>query len=605
MTVRHTTVLLLALAAVLFLGRLGAHDVWAPDEPRYAAVAQSMLDGEGWIVPHFNGKVYDQKPPAFFWLIVASSIPEGAVTPWSARLPSALAALLALVLVIRLGDRLFGTPAGLLAAAVLGSCHLWVWQARTGQIDMVFSVMILLALSSYERAWRKGVDAGFRDMVPVYLWGGLATATKGPMGFLIPLAVASGMRWLTGDAPRLHLGKGLAAAAAVLAAWLIPAWVVGGNDYMDRLVFRQTVVRYLDPWHHYHPPYYFLKTIPLDMLLWTVFLPGALWVSWRRARHEGCASSRFLLLWVLAVVGLFSLSRAKRNIYVLPSFPALALLCGAYLKVRLFPQKDIEGVRAFTGSSASTVQQDVVGAGSPPGESSASTVQRDDVGAGSPGPYPSNILWAMVRRLPERERSLWSPGPYPRDILWALRIHLVLVLILALAGPWIIARRYDWMLPHALSLPLVLLPLALGLAVSTRRPTVSSLRGTLVWAGAASLCLMLCLHLVVLPAFDRERSAAPVARALLRAAPGDEPLFNYRIERPEVIFHVRRPMHYLSTPDEVLAAAGLRPRIISLAPVAEVEGLRAQPGLGVTVRERYRVGRHDLAVLELRRRGEP
>lgn len=83
----------LLAATVLFLWQLGEHDLWAPDEPYFAEGAREMVVDGRWTVPHVNGKVSPDKPPLFFWLIALFSLPLGTVTSFTARLPSALAAL--------------------------------------------------------------------------------------------------------------------------------------------------------------------------------------------------------------------------------------------------------------------------------------------------------------------------------------------------------------------------------------------------------------------------------------------------------------------------------------------------------------------------------
>ncbi len=95
----------LAAAAVLFFWWLGGHDLWAPDEPYFAEGAREMVVDGHWAVPHVNGVVTTDKPPLFFWLIALFSLPFGEVNSWTARLPSALAALGTVALTMRLGRR--------------------------------------------------------------------------------------------------------------------------------------------------------------------------------------------------------------------------------------------------------------------------------------------------------------------------------------------------------------------------------------------------------------------------------------------------------------------------------------------------------------------
>ncbi|MCK5008988.1 MAG: glycosyltransferase family 39 protein, partial [Deltaproteobacteria bacterium] len=93
----HIFVLLILSSAIFFVN-IGGWDLWNPDEPRYAQVAKEMMESGNWILPHLNSRVYPDKPPVFFWLIALSSKIKGEVTSFSARFPSALAAVLGVLI---------------------------------------------------------------------------------------------------------------------------------------------------------------------------------------------------------------------------------------------------------------------------------------------------------------------------------------------------------------------------------------------------------------------------------------------------------------------------------------------------------------------------
>ena len=107
------------LAAVLLAWNIWAYDLWAPDEPYFAEGAREMVKDGHWIVPHVNGVVTTDKPPLFFWLIALLSLPGGAVSSVSARLPSVLASIGTLLLTIRLGRRFGGERVGTFAGVLL------------------------------------------------------------------------------------------------------------------------------------------------------------------------------------------------------------------------------------------------------------------------------------------------------------------------------------------------------------------------------------------------------------------------------------------------------------------------------------------------------
>jgi hypothetical protein len=121
----------------------------------------------------------------------------------------------------------------------------------------------------------------------------------------------------------------------VVLAWLVPAGLSGGREYLHQIVFRQNVTRYADPWHHFEPWYYYLTIIPAEFFPWSFFLPGAIVFGWKGGweRTEGKDRKGFLfaLAWMVVTVVFFSLSPAKRSVYILTMYPAMALLVGAFL----------------------------------------------------------------------------------------------------------------------------------------------------------------------------------------------------------------------------------------------------------------------------------
>jgi 4-amino-4-deoxy-L-arabinose transferase-like glycosyltransferase len=328
---RARDLLLLALAtALLFLPGLGRRDVWNPDEARYAEVAREMAEARSWALPRLDGAIYTQKPPLFFWLVDAASLLTGGVDETSTRLPSALAAIGATLLVYRLGRRLSGRRAGLLAALTFATSFKVMWQARFGQIDMLLTFLVALQLWWFVR--------GFTEERPrlyglVYLAGGLAVLAKGPAGLLPPLlAIVAFLVWSgeRGELRHLRLGRGLLIVLAVVLAWLLPAALAGGGAYIDQIVLRQNLTRYANPWHHRLPWYYYLTVIPPEFMPWSFLLPTA-FVAGRGLGGRQRDGFRLACCWAIVTLVFFSLSPAKRDVYVLTLYPALALLIGAAL----------------------------------------------------------------------------------------------------------------------------------------------------------------------------------------------------------------------------------------------------------------------------------
>ena len=350
--------LLAVLGALLFLPGLGRHDVWNPDEARYAEVAREMPLLGHWAVPHLNGQVYSQKPPLLFWSIAFFGRLTGGLDATAARLPSALAAIGSLLLVYAIGRRFFGRRAAWIAAAAFATCFKVIWQGRFGQIDMLLTGLVTLGVWFWARGYterRPGLYYLF------FLSAGLATLAKGPVGLLPPLLSILAFLAVTRDREelkRLRIGRGLLLWALVVLAWLVPAGLDAGPDYLRQIVFRQNVTRYANPWHHFAPPWYYLGILPGEFFPWSFLLPVAIVAGWKRlVRPEGGAfrpaileeSSRaldrlvgeraragflFCLCWAVVTLVFFSISPAKRSVYILTMYPALALLAGSGARPR-------------------------------------------------------------------------------------------------------------------------------------------------------------------------------------------------------------------------------------------------------------------------------
>lgn len=328
---RRDPLAVVLFAALLILPGLGNRDLWNPDEPRYAEVTREMLDTGQVFVPHLNGEMYTQKPPLLFWSMGIAALLTGGLDETAARLPSAAAAIATTLLVFLMGRLLFNRRAGWIAAAAFLTCVKILWQARTGQIDMLLGFCVAAAMWMWIRGW-------VEDRPELFKWffvlTGLATVAKGPAGFLPPLlGIVAFLAWQRDWArlKQLRIGRGFLIWGAVVLAWLAPAILVGGDEYMQEIVFKQNVGRYLDPWHHFKPWYYYLTVIPGDFFPWALLLPASIAAGWKGLVGETRKGFLFALCWMAATVVFFSISPAKRSVYILSMYPAMALLVGAGL----------------------------------------------------------------------------------------------------------------------------------------------------------------------------------------------------------------------------------------------------------------------------------
>lgn len=326
----HLLILTL-FASLLFFYNLGGWDLWDPDEPRYAQVAREMAEAGNWILPHLNNQIYPDKPPVFFWLIALSYKVTGTFNSFAARLPSASAAIAGILLTYLLGAKLYGARAGFMSALILSTMGEYFWLGRRANIDMTLNMFFLSALFVFYWWYQTGIAE--RRSLYIYLFYcfmAAATLTKGPVGFILPALTVVFYLCLKKDVSslkRLFFHPGALLFFAVVLAWVIPACIQGGEAYRDEILFKQTIGRVHNSWSHKQPFYYYFKNLPSLLYPWVFFLPSAFMYLFSR-RKEIKEDILFPVIWFITVFVFFTLCSGKRQLYLLPLFPAVALMIG-------------------------------------------------------------------------------------------------------------------------------------------------------------------------------------------------------------------------------------------------------------------------------------
>ena len=329
----------LGLASLLLLARLGAIDLWAPDEPRYAQVAEEVRALErgpaSLVMLTLNGRPYDQKPPLYFCLAALAGAAGGRVTETAARLPSALAGLALVALVLGWGSRLLGRTAATLGAGMLVTAPLFAYLARRTQLDVLLALFEALALFGF---WRldRGIGSRRANLALMHASMGLGVLTKGPVGVLVPsLVIVAYLIWERRPSALRAAFPPRALALSVLPGivWIALATALAPAGFFDGAVIRNLYGRFFLGTSKANPWYFFFGVFPADWLPWT-FLWPLVWFAGRRevfapgAADEPRRAWRLLLAWVGVTFVFFSISTGKRDLYLLPCYPAAALLTG-------------------------------------------------------------------------------------------------------------------------------------------------------------------------------------------------------------------------------------------------------------------------------------
>ncbi len=330
--------LLLGFCFILLFLNLARWDLWNPDEPRYGQVAREMVQGGDWILMHFNGKTYADKPPLFFWLIGLSSYLWGGFTSFAVRFPSALFGTLTVVLTFILGKRLYGLRTGFLSGIILATSLEFAYLSTRANIDatlVFFTTASLICFFQWDR-FRNGERDQQGTIKRLSIYGfyvgmALATLTKGPVGFLLPLLVSLVYLAIQRDwkgMKEMRLLSGMLLFLVIVLSWYLPAVLKGGRPYLNETLFHQTIDRYSKGWSHVKPFYYYLYNFPFEFMPWFLFLPAAVAYGFSKELVEKRKESLFLLIWFAVIFLFFSLSKGKRGLYMLPVYPATSLMVG-------------------------------------------------------------------------------------------------------------------------------------------------------------------------------------------------------------------------------------------------------------------------------------
>lgn len=336
---RRDLLSLALLFGALYFALLGGHPLSNPDEGRYAEIPREMIASGDYVTPRLNGVNYFEKPPLLYWA-VAGCLRVFGFNEWAVRIMPALSGLGGVLLTYAAARRLHGRAAGLASAAVLGSSLLFFALSRLLILDMAVSMLMCATLFCFILGVREAPGARRRwFFYGLYASAALATLTKGLIGFLVTGAVMFLWLLIFNQWKRLrplHLPTGVALFLAIAAPWHVLA--AQRNETWAQFYFvHEHWERFTTTTHgRYEPFYYFIPIVLLGLFPWT----GFLWAAGREAlaggwaRRKENADAWFLVTWAAFVFLFFSKSQSKLIPYILPVFPPLAVLVGAWLARR-------------------------------------------------------------------------------------------------------------------------------------------------------------------------------------------------------------------------------------------------------------------------------
>ncbi len=323
--------LLLGLTGWLYLFQLGTIPLLGKDEPKNAEATREMMERNDWVAPRLAGELWFDKPILIYWagLLAFHLIGPGEL---AARLPSALFGMAGVLLTWACARRIFGDTVGWRSAVILATSLEYFWFSRSAVTDIPLTFFVTLSLVAFYAAMEG--HASRRWAYPLcFAATGAAVLTKGPVGVVLPALAAGAFLIFQGRLQELRRVPWLSSLAAFLlvaAPWYVVVALRHGPEFWSDFIVNRNLERYTSGIHHHPGPiYYYLPILVIGPFPWGALFPFSVWSVLR----EGWEALRgrlrpvgFLLLWILLPLLFFSFAGSKLPSYLLPCFPAVAIL---------------------------------------------------------------------------------------------------------------------------------------------------------------------------------------------------------------------------------------------------------------------------------------
>jgi 4-amino-4-deoxy-L-arabinose transferase-like glycosyltransferase len=333
---------LIVTCLILFFFGLGAVPIQDIDEAMHAATSKDMVLSGDWVTPRYNGENFYDKTPLYNWLAAISFLLFG-FTEFAARLPAALLGSGCVLITYWLARRMFGPVVAFLSALVLATSAEYMVLSRVVVHDISLAFFVTLALTLFFVGYKNE-----KHRKPAFLFGyaalGFAVLAKGPVGVVLPMMIIGLFLICKGQLrflKEMQIGWGLFIFLAVAAPWYI-LMSVRNPDYSEYFFLKQNIGSFLSQQsRHPKPFYYYIPVLMGGFFPWSLFLPLALFRALRSKTALHGDGTIFALIWFGVIFIFFSMASSKLGTYILPLFPAAALLVGVLWKDLLYASNHV------------------------------------------------------------------------------------------------------------------------------------------------------------------------------------------------------------------------------------------------------------------------
>ena len=345
---RHPLAVTFAFIALCLLPMMLMRDFTPDNELRYLQIADEAIENGNVFAFTLDGEAYADKPPLYLWLVILGRLLLGKHSMLFLSLFSLIPAFVTICVIDRWG-RPGNAVDRLSVAFMMMTCALFLGESLLVRMDMLMTMFIVLALYSFWQLYEGGPSTGSGTastgsgtastgsgtgmkrqeiLLPVLIF--LALFTKGPVGILMPMVAIICFLLVRGKGREIgkYLGwKTWGIMAALCLVWFTGVYLDGGKEYLNNLLFHQTLGRAVNSFHHKAPFWYYLVAVWYMVAPYMFLLVGSIVASLAGFRKEERGDREvFFLVTILSTFVMLSAFSAKLAIYLSPVMPFMVLL---------------------------------------------------------------------------------------------------------------------------------------------------------------------------------------------------------------------------------------------------------------------------------------
>jgi 4-amino-4-deoxy-L-arabinose transferase-like glycosyltransferase len=347
--IKHFILLLIVVVPLFSLG-LSNHGLWSADEPRVAEIGREMAVTGNWAVPMLNQKPFLEEPPLYYG-VLALTFKAFGVSDKVARIPSALFAFGAVLVVFFMANFFFGPRAALFSGLILATSGEYFRVAHWVIVDGALTFFVMSALYSFIKGYLSETNRKKLLWYSLfYVACTLAFYTKGFIGIVIPglsvlafLIIERNFKEII----KMRLWLGFLIFFAMTLPWFIALWHQAGTEYLNVFFVHNHLQRFLPASlagkisdaasGHHNPFYYYITEFSSGFLLWSILIIPVFSHAFSKSGKSSDTNilsekgTLFAKCWFFAGIIFLSIASTKRTLYLMPIFAPIAMLTASYI----------------------------------------------------------------------------------------------------------------------------------------------------------------------------------------------------------------------------------------------------------------------------------